>query len=835
MKKIKLSDVIRSISAISDYHGDEYIQGVSTDTRTLKPGDLFIALKGNNYDGHDFVVLAEQKKAIAIVCSHVINTRLPTLIVKNTLKALQELALYYRSLLNIKIVAVTGSNGKTTTTNMIATVLASKYRVYATEKNYNNEIGLPKSILELDDSYDIAVLEMGMNHLGEIDILSKIAKPCLAVITMVGKAHIGLLGSQENILKAKLEVVSGLEKNGLLVLNSDDVLLRSAKTDNVKKAFVGINPDYKPELIAANIQSNKNPTIFNVVFQGVNLPCELPTIGKYNVLNSLFAIYCGTHFNIMPKDAISVLRKFTSAPMRSEISSVKGISIIKDYYNSSPDSAETALEVLSEFNNTGRKIAIFGEMFELGEYSGQEHCDLAKKCRDRKLDHVFFIGSDYISFKQGMEKNTYCFDNSDREGLKHALSEFFNNCKLTDNDTILIKGSRAMEMEEFYSFMVDLIENDGLKTPSKYQTKLLVDVSALKHNFSAIKAAVGDNIEIAPVIKANAYGLGADIIANIYSSCPFLIVGDIYEAMHIRSKLPGSNILLIYQPFPEQINFIVENNYVVSVSDLDFAIKLNKSAQEYNKRQNIHIEIDTGMGRQGILLDECGHFANEISKMENLIVDGIWTHYSCADSYTEDDLKFTESQTKKFKEGVKAIEGIIGIVKYKHACASAAIFNPNAERFNLVRPGIMLYGYYPCEELKEKILLKPALKLESVITKIKEVDTEIPISYRRTYVTKCKTRIATVPIGYQHGISRSLSNQGAFVINGQRAPVCGIICMDYTMIDITDISGPISIGDKVLIFDNVNMTIEEMAKIGKTINYEIIAKIHDNAPRIETF
>jgi len=407
MKELLLSEIVTAADAEPVYTKQKIIvKSVSTDTRTLKKGDIYFALKGNNFDGHDFVPIAETKGACAVVCSKEVNTALPVLKVDDTLAALQKLAAYYRTKFNIPIIAVTGSNGKTTAKNMIATVLAAKFRVFFTDKNYNNEIGLPKSMLELDDSYDVAVFEMGMNHFGEIETLSKIAKPDIAVITNIGKAHIGNLGSQENILKAKLEILSGLKKDGLLVLNADDKFLREVKSDTHEVVFIGggANSDGSAhngavcgaacEISALNIQADDNPSSFDVVYKGQSYPCSLPAIGRHNVTNALFALYCGIKLGIGIKEAIDEIKRFTVSSMRTEAAYVKGITIIKDYYNASPDSSRAALEVLANYPSPGKKIAVLGEILELGDFSAQEHANLAKTCNEKKLDYVFFIGAD---------------------------------------------------------------------------------------------------------------------------------------------------------------------------------------------------------------------------------------------------------------------------------------------------------------------------------------------------------------------------------------------------------------------------------------------------------
>lgn len=458
MKELKLADIIKNIDAKSDYDGELVITGVSTDTRTIQPGDLFIALVGEKFNGHSYVSVAEEKGAAAVICSEEVETSLPVLMVENTLLALHRLAAFYRGLLNIKVVAVTGSNGKTTTRDMIKTVLSSKYKVFSTEKNYNNEIGLPKSILQIDDSYDIAVLEMGMNHPGEIRRLTNIARPDVAVITNIGKAHIGNLGSQENILKAKLEILEGLDKNGLIIFNGDDSLLKAAHTGDFKKVFVGIDSD-NLDLSANDITMHSGKTKFTVKYNGRKVRGCIPVLGKYNVLNSLEAVFCGMHFGIDAQDALSALSEYKSVSMRCETETVKGVTIVKDYYNSSPDSVRVALETLGSYTKSGKKIALLGEMLELGDFSEKEHRRLGEACVQNQISYAFFIGSDYEAFSKGMPNHSRSFKSENRNELLKAVKDFVDRGKISEGDVVLIKGSRGMKMEEIYEALVSYLGN----------------------------------------------------------------------------------------------------------------------------------------------------------------------------------------------------------------------------------------------------------------------------------------------------------------------------------------------------------------------------------------
>ncbi len=447
MKKLKLTDIIRNIGAKCEYNGDAAVSGVSTDTRTIKKGDLFIALVGEKFNGHDYISVAEENGAAAVVCSQEVEAGVPVLMVDDTLLALHRLAAYYRTLLDIKVVAITGSNGKTTTRDMTKTVLSSKYRVYSTDKNFNNEIGLPKSVLQLDDSYDIAVLEMGMNHLGEISRLTNIANPDVALITNVGKAHIGNLGSQENILKAKLEILEGLSNDGLLILNGDDKLLSSADTGSFKKQFTGIENE-NADILASDLKDDGEKTEFTVKSGDETATGFIPVLGKYNVLNSLEAMLCGLHFGIDLETAFNALEGYQSVSMRCESEEINGIVFVKDYYNSSPDSARVALETLASYTKGGKSFALLGEMLELGEFSEKEHENLGKMCEKNNIDFAYFIGDDYKAFSRGMSKNSKSFPKDAKAEMIEDIKAFAKNLKA--GDAVLVKGSRGMKMEEVF-------------------------------------------------------------------------------------------------------------------------------------------------------------------------------------------------------------------------------------------------------------------------------------------------------------------------------------------------------------------------------------------------
>lgn len=347
-------------------------------------------------------------------------------------------------------------------------------------------------------------------------------------------------------------------------------------------------------------------------------------------------------------------------------------------------------------------------------------------------------------------------------------------------------------------------------------TVLEVNLDNFKYNISKIKEVVGEDVTIMPVVKANGYGTYINKCIDILNDFDIVAVANIDEGIDLRNIGYEKEIFVLNQPYISEIDKIINNNITVGVCDLDFLNKINDKVR-------IHLEIETGMGRTGINPNELESFINNIPS--NVIVEGVYTHFSSADN----DLDYTRRQIELFNKSVDIVKSKFDI-KYIHASASNGILNYREAYYNMVRPGIIMYGYPSSDDTYSMIDLRPIASLKSKVTFIKEVDEGTSISYNRKYITDRKSVIATIPIGYADGMKRSLSNEGYVYINGNKAPIVGNICMDSFMVDVTDID--VKVGDEVIIFDNKNITLEEIASKCNTINYEILSTIGDRVPRI---
>ncbi len=444
MIKFSLNEIARAVKAKECDFANVYVDKICSDTRKITPGCLFIAIKGENFDGHDFIQKAFELGANAVISHKEIDTDKPVILVEDTKKALLLIARHNRMNINALIVGVTGSVGKTSTKDMIACVLNAKYSTYKTKGNLNNDIGLPHSLLDLDESFNAAVIEMGMSNFGEIKLLSETTCPNIGVITNIGVSHIENLGSRDGILKAKMEITSGLGCSSPLVLNGDDDKLVTVK-GNVKNPimYYGIdNPSC--DVKAVNIVQSQQTTTFDIIYEDKKYNAKIPTIGKHNVMNALCAFCVGRLANIEPENIICAFMEYKPSGMRQNIVQHNGYTVIEDCYNASPDSMRASLSVLADMECSGKKVAVLGDMLELGDYSQTAHKSVGEMVAKSGADILLCYGNEARYIAQGAQNSKAtieCFDNMDK--LIEKLI-----CTLEKGDIVVFKASHGMHLEK---------------------------------------------------------------------------------------------------------------------------------------------------------------------------------------------------------------------------------------------------------------------------------------------------------------------------------------------------------------------------------------------------
>lgn len=354
-------------------------------------------------------------------------------------------------------------------------------------------------------------------------------------------------------------------------------------------------------------------------------------------------------------------------------------------------------------------------------------------------------------------------------------------------------------------------------------TVMEVDLEAFKYNVSQIQKYAGNSVKMMPVIKANAYGTYINTRNDIINNFEIVAVAVVDEAVALREQGYKKEIFVLNQPYKDEIDKIVKYDITIGVSSDSFLEEIGKRKEKIK----IHIEIGTGMGRTGINPLRTREYIEKVKTYPNIEIEGIYTHLSSADY----DEEYTKKQLESFESSVKVAKEILGDIKYIHSSASNGILNCENKCCNLIRPGIILYGYEACKTTFDKIDLKPVCKLKSKITFLKEVGENTSIGYGRSYITKGKTKVATIPIGYADGLRRRLSNKGEVIINGKKAPIIGSVCMDGFMADVTELENA-CVGDDVYIWDNDIITLDEIAESLDTINYEIMCTISNRVPRV---
>lgn len=446
--KLNIEEIVSAVGGECIHEGafKAPIEAITTDSRSEVKQGLFIPLKGERFDGHGFIEGVYDKGAIATLTmeEQVRDQRLWTIKVADTKQALLDLGCYYRKRFQLPVVGITGSVGKTSTKEMIAAVLGGKWLVHKTEGNFNNEIGLPLTLFKLERAHEAAVIEMGMNHFEEIHRLSLTALPQVAVITNVGTSHIENLGSREGILKAKLEILDGLSSDGIVVLNGDNDLLSQVGKLPFKQVTYGLNPNN--DYYAEEIESEGEYTRALVTTPQYQCRIRIKALGEHMVYNTLAAIAVAQHLGLNEEEIQKGLESYAPAKMRMHIEMYENhITVIDDTYNASPDSMEAALKVLKDYQTKGRKIAVLGDMFEMGEFAPELHKGVGQFAAEIGIDKVYAVGTlaQHIfagATEKGMASVVYY---PTKEAFVMAMQE-----ELEAGDTVLFKASRGMHFEE---------------------------------------------------------------------------------------------------------------------------------------------------------------------------------------------------------------------------------------------------------------------------------------------------------------------------------------------------------------------------------------------------
>lgn len=805
------------------------IDQITIDSRRVNSKEsVFIALKGELHDGHDYVAEAAQAGAkYAIVNqtwkSSVLLEKIILLRVPDPLRAFQEIAKAYRLHLPTKVVAITGSFGKTMVKDLLHAFLTKDKKAAASPESFNSQIGVPLSLLTLRQEHEIAVIEAAISEKNEMDYLVDIIQPDYTLLTPIGKKHLVTLEDMSTLVEEIMKMILATPANGWSLLPTHSLLnesLLSAKCpyyfwdqsyQELPNAFTTLNEPQIPFPYQISFPNQKP-------FQG-----SIKTGYSYFVHLLNMAIKSAWLLGISSKSIIEVLLDYQPEPMRTEIwKSPIGSTFINDTYCSDPQSVDLSLRHFNHAMPEQKKIFFFGGMSEQRTNLETDYRRIGKALSNAKIDKLILFGNKEfeplikeINSSQTAPEVTICSDSN--EAIKYL------QLTIHPQDLVLIKGEKKVSLEVITEAFNESLNNN----------QCIINFAAIQSNIATIRKKLPPSTRIMVIVKALAYGTDDIRMSKFLSNCGVDILGVSYVDEGVALKRAGVHlpIFSINAALYEAAK-VVKWDLEVGISDKEFVQVLGTEALKKNKQIKVHLHINTGMGRFGCRPEEALDIAKTILSFESLRLEGLMTHFACAEEASEDP--FTHTQINCFDQVIAQLAENHIKPTWIHAANSSGAIRFSLPQYNMVRIGLAAYGLYSSEETKQNLDLRLALSLSSRIVGINICKKGESVSYGRCYtVERDEQKIAVLPIGYFDGLHRNYSGKAYVLIRGMKAPMVGRICMDYMMVDVSDIPN-VKVGDKVLIFGEDDfgqyLSPEDLAHKGNSIVHELITCL---GPRIQ--
>jgi len=814
---------IKTIASILGQHQNKYfpaeISVLLTDSRKLsKPTEtLFFALTSKNNDAHNYI----NELYDAGVRNFVVSKKTPAwnhfqevnlLVVKDVLLALQKLSTYHRSMFNIPVIGITGSNGKTIIKEWLYQVLEKDFNIIRSPRSYNSQIGVPLSVFELDEDTELGIFEAGISMPDEMEMLEPIIKPTIGVLTKIGEAHQENFSSLQQKIMEKLELFTNCE---VLVYDEDNELVNRCIDLKVlsQKTFSWSRKNRDAHLFISEIKKNEESTLINYTFMNFDYSFMIPFIDNASIENAISCLAVALYLHVQPSDIADRMLTLDPVAMRLDVrKGKKGCLIINDSYNSDINSIKIALDFQQQrkVGHSLKKTLVLSDILQTGVLPKTLYKRVAEMVEQSGIDKLIGIGKDIYSNAGFFNVSEKLFFTSTDDFLRSITGDTFKN------ELILLKGARKFNFERINSILEERI----------HETMLEVDLDAVVHNFNFYKSKLNPDVKLVCMVKANAYGSGAVEIAKTlqYHRCDYLAVAVTEEGVTLRNEgitLPiivlnpevnGFDELFSHDLEPEVYNFRILESFI------------RESERRGLTNYPIHLKIDTGMHRLGFLPEQIEQLTNTLKEQKGLKANSIFSHLSASESWVFDD--FTHKQINSFKTSAEVIEKELKYEISKHILNSAGIERFKDYEWEMARLGIGLYGVSP-SGLKG---LKNVSTLKSTILQIKNISKKETVGYGRKEQLDHDARIATIRFGYADGLDRQFGNRkGKVLINGEVAPIVGNICMDLTMVDVTNIKA--EEGDIAVLFGE-RLPVTELADSIGTIPYEILTSVSPRVKRV---
>ncbi len=793
------------------------IKSIYIDTRhiALPENALFIAIESPKNDGHKYIQQAYEKGIRSFLVQYVPeDIHLEDacfIVVKNTIRALQQLARYHRSQFNIPIIGITGSNGKTIVKEWLYFLLKDEFNICRSPKSFNSQIGVPLSVLNLTASHTLGIFEAGISEPNEMEHLQSIIQADLAVLTHFGTAHSENFISDEEKLKEKLNLFQSATIK--IIQRHQNIFLQNYSFASNYKCISELNTDF---FYVQKVEKYPDKSLIVVRVENEKFEFAIPFMDDASVKNAITCFACIYELN---KTLLSkLLPKFSELPqisLRLEIKKAKYQSVlISDYYNSDLDSFEIAMSYFHQYSELS-KILILSD-FEQIKNPEEAYSNALKIIHKYNLKQVFLIGEEWKHYTTMFSLPLVYFPTTADfiEQLSLYSDIFFKSI-------ILIKGARSFEFERIAHYL-------ELKS---HDTILEIHIPSLWHNLRYYKNLIGKQVQMMCMIKASGYGSGSVELAYALQrfGVDYLAVAYADEGVELRQanvSLPIMVMLPENQSFQDIIHYQLEPE-IYSFEILNaFVEALKKQGIEHYP---VHIKLDTGMHRLGFLPSEVSALIDFLKSNTCVVVKTIFSHFAASESNAHRD--YTLHQINIFKTLSEQIEQVLDYKVKKHICNSAAISRFPEAHFDMVRIGIGMYGI--SDDDAEQKQLQNVLSLKTRVVQVKHLKKGNSVGYNRNAVLSRDSKIAVIPIGYADGFYRRLGN-GRFLVKYKEhlLPTIGNVCMDMSFLDVTDVE--INTGDEIIIF-NTSDVIKQIAQTCDTISYEILTSISQRVKRIYVY
>ena len=815
----QIKEIAKVISARPAEWQDATVSLLLTDSRRLSIPEesLFFALKTKTNDGHRYIKDLYSLKVRNFVVSDILPeySAMPDanfLVVKDTLRALQRLVTYHRKRFNIPVIGITGSNGKTVVKEFLYQLLRSEFNIVRSPRSYNSQIGVPLSVWEMNERHTLGIFEAGISQPDEMEYLQPIISPTIGVITSIGEAH------QENFISMGQKCREKLQlfvDSDAIIYNGDDTLIADSVEASClsHKAIIWSRTDTEAPLYIESIEKQADKTIIRCTLLGFERTYTIPFTDDASIEN---VIQCIAIMLYLKPTSVNDVEKFSRLePVAMRLEVIEGINdclLINDTYNSDINSLDIALD-FQQSRKVGREMKttlILSDILQSGTLPKSLYRKVSDLVSHRKVDRLIGIGKDlkeYEAFFPTKEKEFYT---TTEEFLAQPLQQMFRN------ELILIKGSRRFHFERITERLVRKV----------HETTLEVNLDAIVHNFNFYRSRLNPETKMVCMVKASAYGAGSYELAKTLQEhrCDYLAVAVADEGEELRKA--GITIpIMVMNPEFGSFNVLFENNLEPEV----YSFRLLDAIVRETERRGItsypiHIKVDTGMHRLGFQPGDMPAVCERLRQQSGVVARSVFSHLAGSDSSIFDD--FTMEQIGKFQTAAKTLEEGLEYKVIKHILNTAGIERFPQYQMDMVRLGIGLYGV-SASGLRG---LRNVSTLKTTILQIQDVPKGDSIGYgRRSYVDR-DSRIAIIPIGYADGLDRHFSNrEGIVLINGQRCPIIGNICMDACMVDVTDIEA--HEGDTVVIFGE-GLEVNELSDRLHTIPYEILTSVSPRVKRV---